>query len=400
VVPCSIISIHRSNRGWALQPLVLLQSKGNRRAWYRQFSEVLEHMSTVKKWKSWLGRVGYPEMPRAERRIPSGFAARRASHPDSQPATIRDISSTGLYLLTPERWPLGELIPLTVQVEGLPEMSPGPQFAVEARVVRHGDDGIGLSFVLPTGLDPNLWGALVANSVVLTEPKDILFTLRMLRTILFLCRLCHAEADEAILLLGGELDQTRTEAAFEIAHGAEELLASEPGAGSMRTHPKLAAGILKYGSWSSDDLTKQLWTGLLASSCTVDGTGESNLEFMDLLVNLTPIQSLIFLTGCKKALERMSKTGDLPPARIVFTPQEMSQLTGIFDPSRIAMEIAYLFNAGLIDKVFDFSSYIPTESFDITPSRLGLQLYKLCKGHLIQPHSPLREPAQRSPFSS
>jgi hypothetical protein len=61
----------------------------------------------------------------------------------------------------------------------------------------------------------------------------------------------------------------------------------------------------------------------------------------------------------------------------------MTQLTGIYDPARIAVETAYLFNPGLIEKVFDFTSYLPTEKFDITPSRLGLELYKRCKGERI-----------------
>lgn len=344
-------------------------------------------MTKVNEWKRWLRRIGYPEQPRAERRIPSGFAARQANNPASKPFTIRNIGSGGLYLLTEERWPLGELIPLTLEVEGSPEKSSEYQIAVQARVVWHGEDGIGLSFVLPPGLDPDLWDVLLRNVIVLTDPKNVLYTFRMLRTVLFLSRLCGAEANEAILLLGEELDQPGTENALEIALGAEKLLASEPGADRMRAHPRVVASLLKYGSWAHDDLTKQLWIGLLASSCTVEGIDESNAVFVDLLVHVTPIQSRIFVTACKKVMEVMSETRDLPSVRIIFTPEEMVRLTGIYDLSRLGVDIAYLFNSELLEKVFDFTSYIPTESFDITPSRLGLELYKRCQGRRTQPHS-------------
>jgi hypothetical protein len=354
-------------------------------------------MTTLNEWKAWIQKLGYAENPRAERRFPSGFAARRRDNSASKPATIRNISSTGLHLLTEERWPLGELIPLTLEVERVSEDPSAPRIAVQARVVRHTKDGIGLSFVLPEGLDPDLWDVLLRNAVVLRGPKEILHTLRVLRTVLFLCRLCHAEAHEAILLLGGELDEARTENALEIAHGAEKLLASEPDADRMRAHPPLVASILRKGSWA-DDFTKQLWSGLLATSCTVEGTDESNTVFVDLLVNVTHHQSRILIAACTNALELMSGTGCPPPARIILTPEEMIRVTGMYDLSRIAMYVAYLFNSGIIEKVFDFTSYLPTESFDITPSRQGLELFERCKGHRVKLDSPLDVSAGAQPL--
>jgi hypothetical protein len=312
-----------------------------------------------------------------------GFVAWQANNPASKRSTVADISSSGLYLHTEERWPVGEVVPLTIEVEGWLEKGAQQQIAIQALVVRTGEDGVGLSFVLPASLDPDLWEVLVTNSAVLTDPKDLAYSIKMMRTVLFLYRLCHAEANEAIMLLGGELDEPRTEAAMEIALGAEKLLASETDAGKMRAHPGIVASLIKYGSWAHDDLTKQLWIGLFVTSCHVDAIDESGSVFVDLLVNLTPTQSLILVTACKRVTGLMAHSNDLPSTRIIFTPEELTQLTGIYDPARIAVETAYLFNPGLIEKVFDFTSYLPTEKFDITPSRLGLELYKRCKAERI-----------------
>jgi hypothetical protein len=346
-------------------------------------------MTATNQWKSWIRRIGHPDKPRAERRIPLGFVAWHANSPASKRSTVADISSSGLYLHTEERWPVGEVIPLAIAVEGWLEKGAQQQIAVQALVVRTDKDGVGLSFVLPAGFDPELWKVLVTDSAVLTDPKDLAYALKMMRTALFLYRLCQAGANEAILLLGEELDEPRTENALEIALSAEKLLASETHADKMRAHPGIVASLLKYGSWAQGDLTKQLWIGLLASCCNADAIDESGSVFVDLLVNMTPTQSLILITACKKVIDLMADSDAPPSVRIIYTPEEMTRLTGIYDPARTAVETAYLFNSGLIEKVFDFTSYLPTENFDITPSHLGLELYKRCKGERIVAQPPL-----------
>ena len=59
---------------------------------------------------------------------------------------IREISSTGLYIFTEERWYLGTVIRITLtdRLEPTAERS----FTVNAKVVRWGNDGVGLQFVL------------------------------------------------------------------------------------------------------------------------------------------------------------------------------------------------------------------------------------------------------------
>ena len=116
-------------------------------------------------------------------------------------------------------------------------------------------------------------------------------------------------------------------------------------------------------------------------------SGDSNRQFVDLLVNVTPTQALIFVLACNKAMAVMSETEDRPSTRILFTPEEMKQLTGKTDLTRVATDIAYLFHSGLVDRNFDFTSYIPTENFDITPARLGIDFYRKCQGHLADAES-------------
>jgi hypothetical protein len=61
---------------------------------------------------------------------------------------IRDISMTGLYLLTEERWYPGTLLVITLQKKNEPEDSPRRSIAIHSKAVRWGEDGVGLEFVL------------------------------------------------------------------------------------------------------------------------------------------------------------------------------------------------------------------------------------------------------------
>ncbi len=293
---------------------------------------------------------------------------------------IKIISKNGIFLQTEERWPIGEVISVSLQREGPQEIHSEFEIDVQARVASYGKDGVGLGFVLPKGLNKNFWDVVIRNADARPEAEEISFLFRVVRTILFVCRLCPSTTPEDIQSLGKELDEARTRSAIEIALKAEKLLAQEPDADDMHAHPQIVASILRNGSWSGDNAMQQLWAGLLVSSCTAGGTDESNRDFIELLVQVTETQARILAAGCRKAREFKSGDEGERVRDIIITPEEMIQISGMYDAYRIATEVSYLFNFGLLEKVFDFTTYTPKEKFDITPSKLGLELFKICRG--------------------
>jgi hypothetical protein len=64
---------------------------------------------------------------------------------------VRDISTTGLYLVTEERWYPGTLVMITLQKKSEAEASRDDILLVQSKAVRWGHDGVGLEFVLPEG---------------------------------------------------------------------------------------------------------------------------------------------------------------------------------------------------------------------------------------------------------
>ncbi len=78
---------------------------------------------------------------------------------------IRDISSSGFYLLTDARWFPGTMVTMTLQ-KTAPSADGSEQYvAVQSRVIRLGTDGVGLAFSLPHGSSSNLAATAELNVV-------------------------------------------------------------------------------------------------------------------------------------------------------------------------------------------------------------------------------------------
>jgi hypothetical protein len=61
--------------------------------------------------------------------------------------SVRDISSTGLFVVTEERWYPGTLVLMTLQETDGREDSAERSISVHSRAVRWGNDGVGLQFI-------------------------------------------------------------------------------------------------------------------------------------------------------------------------------------------------------------------------------------------------------------
>jgi hypothetical protein len=65
------------------------------------------------------------------------------------PHEVQNISSTGFYLLTEERWQPGTIVTMTLQRTSTAHGNPSAEqhIAVMAKVVRLGEDGVGFAFM-------------------------------------------------------------------------------------------------------------------------------------------------------------------------------------------------------------------------------------------------------------
>jgi uncharacterized protein len=102
----------------------------------------------AKQTRNWFERWWSPDPRRAPRVPGSGLAAYYWNGDAPTAHGIRDISASGLYVVTEERWYPGTLVLMTLQRTDLGEEVAERSVAVNSRAVRWGPDGVGLQFIL------------------------------------------------------------------------------------------------------------------------------------------------------------------------------------------------------------------------------------------------------------
>lgn len=99
--------------------------------------------------KNWLSS----DRRRAHRQPLPGLVAYYWTGSAPRAYQIADISSSGFYLLTEERWFPGTMVLMTLQRTDSDGQNLDDSIAVQSRVVRWGSDGLGLAFVLSASGD-------------------------------------------------------------------------------------------------------------------------------------------------------------------------------------------------------------------------------------------------------
>lgn len=100
------------------------------------------------KQRNWLQRWWSPDPRKAPRVRTPGLAAYYWNGAAPVAHCIRDMSPTGLYVVTEERWYPGTLVLMTLQRGDVTEELAERSIAVQSRAVRWGPDGVGLQFVV------------------------------------------------------------------------------------------------------------------------------------------------------------------------------------------------------------------------------------------------------------
>jgi hypothetical protein len=99
---------------------------------------------------------------------------------------IRDLSSTGMYLLTTQRWYPGTLVTMTLQRTEKDQAGVRQSITVQARVMRSAEDGVGLRFVVPKTEEGRRIQRYIADGV---EVQDMNTLSRFLSSLLLGCSL-------------------------------------------------------------------------------------------------------------------------------------------------------------------------------------------------------------------
>jgi hypothetical protein len=333
----------------------------------------------MKSLRSWFEKAfphEEPKQSRAERREVPGLEAVHWTGSCPGLDIVRNISATGMYLVTRERWQEGEINPVRLVYPELPDDSPERQVTIQTRAVRCGEDGMGLSFVLPDNMDLWLW-----KGDGLIEPEEILSEFRLARSLAFLRRICPSATHELKLLFREGLSNLRTANLIAITNRAEIMLAAERDSDRLRAPESVVLTIVKNGSWAEDQSTQQLWAGLLTTACTLMGDDESNLPYLDLLSEMATIDARLFVEACTRTHKIFAPSGAVSAEPLICTSQDLIEIAGAHDLMKIDRNIFQLAILGLFEprvkpKYFSFD-----QNANLSPTALGLELFARCQGY-------------------
>ncbi|MGA2349197.1 MAG: hypothetical protein ABSF70_02090 [Terracidiphilus sp.] len=136
-----------------------------------------EAKKEISKPKNWLQRWLSPDPPeprKAPRETLPGLAVYFWTGGTPKPHAILNISSTGMYVLTEERWYPGTLVQMTLKKTAPGKTIPECSISLLARANRWGNDGVGLSFVVRDPRNSRGGDDAQANSVSREELDQFL----------------------------------------------------------------------------------------------------------------------------------------------------------------------------------------------------------------------------------
>jgi hypothetical protein len=122
---------------------------------------------------NWFEELMSQQRRRAQRHIEPRLVAFYWDGVIPQPRYIRDVSTTGFYLLTEERWYPGTLITMTLQRAEKSEDGSKSSIAIQARVIRPGEDGVAVKFVFPQAEQGRQVRSIIAEGVGLADKKTL-----------------------------------------------------------------------------------------------------------------------------------------------------------------------------------------------------------------------------------
>ena len=325
-------------------------------------------------------KLSRPETKRAERRPAHGFVAHYRVGRSARQDDIKNISATGLFLLTEERWVPGTVVSLTLQMQSPLEEISERRIIVQAKTILWGEDGVGFSFVLPDDPDARPWKFLLENAAEKSKPNGVLDLARLANAIAFLSRLSPDGAKDIAQVVDAGWTRARVANAVQVLLKIESLLPPNFSARSIGARPRLVVKVIQHGSWADECWIQQLWAGLFISSCVLPQRDDSDEVFADLLGKLTTAHVRILKYACIRLGALRSESGGNLPQPVICGREEIMEIASSRELVRIERDLGHLYGLGLLERRATTASTSTHYAADITPSGLGMNLYERCRG--------------------
>lgn len=199
----------------------------------------------------------------------------------------------------------------------------------------------------------------------------------------FLKLISFPAAEELGYFLRDKIQFWRIDNIVKIVNGSKNILQSNGSIDHLTAPPRIVIKIMEEGSLIDNEKVQEMWAGLLASSCTVDGKDESNLIYVDLLSKLTSSEVALLNHLCYHAKKGVSHNGLIYVVFITLDLDILQTLSGFKEIYKINHEISHLKSLGLVQSVDSSDSSVFYAM--LKPTSLCLNMYVKCKGSSVSP---------------
>lgn len=295
---------------------------------------------------------------------------------------IQNISPTGVYLLTDDRWFPGTSLQLVLQESGPGGESCESEVRLQAQVVRSGADGVGVVFV-SEHVDTAGWINLFSRAAALTRDNGAVRVFRMAKALAFLLRISPLAVEETLQLLSGILTYERAEEALGVVLMAEELTMNKKHALRKGVSPHLISRVLDEGSRARENQKQRGWAGLLAASCAPGASDEEILRFAGLLSRLDLLQLHIITMGGQKTVQNRQRA-EVSSQSFDWQADEIkSAIDGSGGEAEIEGALSGLCELGLVESSSAQASvFEAAKGGNRSLTDLGLEFYARCCGEI------------------
>lgn len=325
-----------------------------------------------------LVKAGLSERRNDERLTAHGLEVSYWTGLEQKRVKVRDISATGLFLLTGDRWLPGTVVQLMMRKRGLLDKDSRPQVRLRARCVRVSDDGVGLTFVEDPARAAE-WSRSMAIAAEVLAASHPIRLFRATKALAFLFRVSPA-AEAQVLQLMKEISAERAEHMVAIVLQAEEMVVSRTASPRSGVSPTLVLRILEYGSRTSEERMQQCWAGLLASSCIEGTQDDASGRFVFLLSKLDRDHIAVLTAAGARAMRAGWQEGFVFSSPLDCPADEITAITGIRNPEAVERNVNHLHQLGLMEKTVRPLGCAQLDLVNLTPTSLGLKLYARCCG--------------------
>jgi len=344
--------------------------------------------------KTLLARTGLAERRQDQRMNAQGLTVSYAGSSEQKKARIGNISPTGLYLVTGERWPTGTTVVLTLGEKSKFDQSTRSQVKLWTRCVRVDEAGSGLTFT-HAHISPVKWLEAMSKAPAMIAENHPVHVFRFTRALAFLFSISPASESQVLKLINGTLTREAIERAIEIALLADDLLESQSRASRTDVPPHVILRILEQAAEVEQPEVRDSWARLLAASSLSGSQDELNLSFATLLARMNPFHLRILAAAGRQAGPAVREAGS--DQGISCSVEEVQETAGLAVREEVESIVNDLHEYGLLGSTDRPPLFGRLARVNLTLSGLGLSFCERCceQSQPVHEDSPHNSPLQQ-----